>query len=413
MTQEAKQTRGSKREPVFSGKRRVKGLYQRVLADGTIVYDARIRIDGREHKKPFGPITKTDAIRAVEDFRVSLVRGESPEAEGSTATTIEQLATDWIAHLRTRIGIGGKREVALGTVELNEQRLRDHVCDQLGTLRVDELNVGHLRRLVDRLTSKGLSPSTITSVLNITSAMMKYAVRNDLREHNPVRDLDSDEKPGAARQTEPRYLSQSDLDFLISKVGAPFQLVVLLCTYAGLRVSEALGLRWCDLDLEAGTIKVVGQIDRDGTWKSKPKTSASAATLPMLPVLKRALKEHRRAQAEKNIALVGATKLVNVTRTGKVQSRRNALRALHSAGLAAGLNEQDKDGAWIGEPVGLHDLRHSLIALAFADPTMTLPEIQALARHANVNVTTTVYAGFAGDGRKQAFGKLAESGLGS
>jgi integrase len=406
VTRELKQTRGSKRAPVFSGKRRVKGLYERKLSDGTTVYDARIRVDGIEHKKPFGAITKTDAIRAVEDFRVALVRGEEPDAD-STAATIQQLADEWIAHLRSRIGIGGKREMALGTVDLNEQRLRDHVCDHLGSVRVEDLDVKHLRRLVDRLTSKGLAPGTITSILNIVSGMMRYAVKQNLRDHNPARDLDRDDRPGTKRQSEPRYLSQADLDWLLSKVGSPFHLVVLLCTYAGLRISEALGLRWSDIDFEAGTITVNGQIDRDGSWKPKAKTDASHAPLPMLPVLRRALQEHRRTQGAKNIGLLGESKLVNVTSRGKVQSRRNALRALHNAGVKTGLNTKDN------EPIGLHDLRHSLIALAFADPEMTLPEIAALARHANVHVTTTVYAGLVGDGRRQAFGKLAEGGLGS
>lgn len=43
------------------------------------------------------------------------------------------------------------------------------------------------------------------------------------------------------------------------------------------------------------------------------------------------------------------------------------------------------------EPVGVHDLRHSFVAVALA-PGMTLPEA-ALARHANPRITATIYAG--------------------
>ena len=58
------------------------------------------------------------------------------------------------------------------------------------------------------------------------------------------------------------------------------------CTYAALRVSEALGLRWQDVDFKADTITVAGQLDRDGkTWVPVPKTEASAAMVPLLPVL--------------------------------------------------------------------------------------------------------------------------------
>ena len=69
---------------------------------------------------------------------------------------------------------------------------------------------------------------------------------------------------------------------------------------------------------------------------------------------------------------------------GRPQSRRNALRAVHNAGDAAGLNPP---GA---EKVGLHDLRHSLVALALAN-ALTPVEAAALARHANPGVT--MYAG--------------------
>jgi integrase len=43
-----------------------------------------------------------------------------------------------------------------------------------------------------------------------------------------------------------------------------------------------------------------------------------------------------------------------------------------------------------------HDLRHSLAANAF-DMKLTLPEVSRLLRHANPNVTATVYASMAGN----------------
>jgi integrase len=83
----------------------------------------------------------------------------------------------------------------------------------------------------------------------------------------------------------------------------------------------------------------------------------------------------------------------------------DALRALHLAGDAAGL---DPEGA---ERVGLHDLRHSFVALALAG-TGTPAEVAEAARHANPNVTVTLYAGLSKDGRSRAFTKLLDSGFG-
>ena len=100
--------------------------------------------------------------------------------------------------------------------------------------------------------------------------------------------------------------------------------------------------------------------------------------------------EHRARQAERKIAFVRPDALVFTTGRGKPQSRRNALRALHGAGDKAGLNGEGL------EPVGLHDLRHSLVAIAF-EHGLTAPEVAVLARHANANVTLAVYAGITGD----------------
>ncbi|MGZ4410780.1 MAG: hypothetical protein ACXVY8_01470 [Gaiellaceae bacterium] len=60
------------------------------------------------------------------------------------------------------------------------------------------------------------------------------------------------------------------------------------------------------------------------------------------------------------------------------------------------------------EKVGLHDLRHSLVAIALASG-MSLPETAAIARHASPQVTAQVYAGLTETGREQLAGKLAEA----
>jgi integrase len=135
------------------------------------------------------------------------------------------------------------------------------------------------------------------------------------------------------------------------------------------------------------------------------KTASSRATVPMLPALRHELAEHRSRQARRDLALVRGAALVFVTARGLPQSRRNALCAVHVAGDAAGLN-----GAGL-EQVGMHDLRHSMVAIAFAHG-LTAPEVAVLARHANAKVTLTVYAGLTDGGRERASNKLAEAGFG-
>jgi integrase len=183
-----------------------------------------------------------------------------------------------------------------------------------------------------------------------------------------------------------------------------FRPVAAACALGGLRASEALGLRWRDVDFHASTLTVSGQLGDDGT-RVPTKTRASEATVPLLPALVRELRAHRMRQGSRDLRLVHADSLVFTTARGKPQSRRNALRAVHAAGDAAGLNPNGR------QSVGLHDLRHSYVALALATG-LSLAETAALARHANARVTAQVYAGLADDGCEAAAAKLVEAGFG-
>jgi integrase len=69
--------------------------------------------------------------------------------------------------------------------------------------------------------------------------------------------------------------------------------VIMTLAWTGVRVSEALGLRWEDVDFEAREIRVRGQLDREGKYQ-RPKTKAGVRSMPLLPVLEAALREHRK-----------------------------------------------------------------------------------------------------------------------
>ena len=118
------------------------------------------------------------------------------------------------------------------------------------------------------------------------------------------------------------------------------------------------------------------------------------------------MRAHRSRQAGVDLRLVHRSSFVFTTARGKPQSRRNALRAVHLAGDAAGLNGEGV------EPVGLHDLRHSFVALAL-DSGVTLAEAAVLARHANAKVTGAIYAGVSEQAKAKIAAKLTDAGFGA
>jgi integrase len=160
------------------------------------------------------------------------------------------------------------------------------------------------------------------------------------------------------------------------------------------------------VDFDAKTITVTGQLARTGGYRVPTKTASSNAPVPLLPALERELRAHRSRQASWDLRFTHRDALVFSTTRGKAQSRRNALRAVQHAGDEVGLNGEGR------QTVGLHDLRHSFVAIALSNG-VTLPEAAMLARHANARITATTYAGVTEQARDVAVGKLMAAGFGA
>jgi integrase len=405
------------RSPVYSGNRRVPGLFERRLVDGSTVYEASLRLDGRMQRRRLSAQTKTDAIAELRNLKTDSERGELHRS-AQLSPTLAELADDYITHLRGRIGEPDPRlRRSPRTVDDARYKLDRYILPVLGRTRTANLSTADVVRLLDWLaryeskrrgadTPERLSPNTRTGILSTLSGLVRYGVRHGLIERNVVRDVDRDDRPGTKRVSKPRYLDAADLRALLGKLSDTFRPIAATYAYAGLRASEALGLRWRDVDLKAGVLRVENQLGADGRLHplKTEASEASSAPIRLLPALKRELGAHRHRQRSRNIALVQPDALVFVTANGKPQSSRNVLRAVHAAAAGLGLNI-DRD------LVGLHDLRHTLIGLAF-EHGLTLPEASALARHANPRVTAQVYAGLSEKARETIAAKLIRSGFG-
>ncbi len=146
------------------------------------------------------------------------------------------------------------------------------------------------------------------------------------------------------------------------------------------------------MDFEAKTILVPGT-----------KTEASKATVPLLPALEAELRAHRERQGKRGFSRIQQDALCFATKSGKLKGRRNLLHAVNGAAKRAGLVQEGQ------EPVGNHDLRHSLAANAYAVGLSDL-EVARTLRHANPQITRTVYAGITAEAETAIASKLAAIG---
>jgi hypothetical protein len=119
---------------------------------------------------------------------------------------------------------------------------------------------------------------------------------------------------------------------------------VLLATavYAGLRIQELLALRWQDVDLEAGVIRVRGQLTR-GSRTRPPrlvelKTRAGARDIVPLPMLADRLRTHRRTAFSAGRATLEDYVFQTSERTPLNYRNVATTRGLDNAANKAGLN---------------------------------------------------------------------------
>jgi integrase len=165
-----------------------------------------------------------------------------------------------------------------------------------------------------------------------------------------------------------------------NRLYALFHLVAL----RGLRRGEAAGLRWADLDLDAGTLTVSGQLQQIGgrLVAGAPKSEAGRRVIALDRTTIRALRAHRGCQQAERAA-AGArwagTGYVFTTPLGKPVGPDRLTRVFRRLVADSGL-----------PPVTLHGLRHGAATLALAAGT-DLKIVQDQLGHSTITLTADTY----------------------
>ena len=206
------------------------------------------------------------------------------------------------------------------------------------------LEKGRVDRLESKHQSKGLSAKTVRNIHQIISSAMKLAQEQKLISTNPADGCALPRLEHREMQTLPVEQLQSFLRE--ARDSGVFELYYLeLAT--GLRRGELLGLKWEDIDLERGDLRVRRQIARiNGEVVEAPlKTKNAYRTLPLAEDTIGVLEAQRKK--------TGSSQWVFPSTTGGPISPDSVLHMLHRVLKRAGLPR-----------VRFHDLRHTFATLA-------------------------------------------------
>ena len=164
-----------------------------------------------------------------------------------------------------RRGTGRREHQGDDAGELFDDHPKTHLVPAFGHLRLDRLAPSDVDRLLIDKRAQGLSDSTVRLIYTVLRRALDYAVRDGLVRRNVAATID---RPRVAHR-EAAVLSPEQAQVLLEAArGERLYALYAVAMAAGLRRGEALALRWSDVDLEDGTLRVVRTLVADGGGRS-------------------------------------------------------------------------------------------------------------------------------------------------
>jgi integrase len=203
------------------------------------------------------------------------------------STTVGEYVTRWLED-------SAKGDLAPRTYHNYKLQLRQHIIPSIGRVKLSKLSPANVQALYAMKLSDGLKPSSVRYIHAVLHRSLEQAVKWNLISRNPARAVD----PPKIREEEITPLdSEQARKFLDAASGEKVEALLVLSLTAGLRMGEALGLRWPDIDLDAKTLRVNRQLQRirngGGLVFSEPK-NASRRTVDLPQRAVEALRSHRK-----------------------------------------------------------------------------------------------------------------------
>jgi len=329
-------------------------------------WEAQLRFAGGGRKSVYGR-TRREVLGKLREARWAAARGLPVSSRNPTLAVF---LDRWLEVIRDRV-----RTSTYENYELNARRL----TADLGSVPLARLNPPAIQAAYQRLLRRGLTAYSVLQAHRVLHRALTQAFQWGLASRNPAALV----FPPRPRRREMTALSTDQLIVLLAATRNDrlHVLWVLLAT-AGLRVGEALGLKWEDLDLDARRLAVKRALQHRrgvGLVFVEPKTPRSRRAVPLTSIAVEALRDHRDRQMGHPLPWEDSG-LVFTNFSGRPMQPNTANSELKRALNGAGLPQ-----------IRVHDLRHTTATVLLE--TGTHPKVvQDLLGHKTVVTTLDTYS---------------------
>ena len=200
---------------------------------------------------------------------------------GPTRLTVATYLGEWLSHI--------KHDLRPHTWAGYEANVRLHLVPLVGSRQLTALSVRDVRLMVEKLRAAGVSPRMIQWIHSTLRVALQHAVREELVTRNVARGVKIAQP--ATGTTPPPFSPDEARRFMAAVEDHRLYALWVVLIMLGLRRSEACGLHWSDVDLDAGTLRVERGLQRaGGELRELPtKTRRSNRTVPLPPSCVRVL----------------------------------------------------------------------------------------------------------------------------
>ncbi len=374
---------------------------RRANGEGSIVWEAdrkRWKVLWTENGQRRGPkrfTTKTEAAKFLRGVAGRVEVG-LPGIDSSTA--IASLAEQWQRTAPISQG------VSTSSMRVYSSVLRLHVLPVVGDLPIKDLKPSNVVEVLASMEARGLSKSYQHQAHKVMSGIVKMAMADGLIARNPVASVAAPRGGHKPKVVPSREQVQALRE---AAPNARMRAFIAVLAYSGLRISEALSLRWSDWDGGA-TIRVMTPKPSGG--QSRPRA------IPVPVILQNELRAWRKAQLAERLAARWWNTAEDWLLSSNVGTQwdpgnaRKRLRKIVNANPEAGV-----EGVCPG--VTPHSLRHAT-ATVLLEEAVPMRVVSDLLGHSSTRVTADIYshvtnrlAQQAADALDGVFGQLIPSGI--
>jgi integrase len=275
----------------------------------------------------------------------------------------------------------------LSTRLFYDHNLKTHILPAFGDVPLRLITRDGVQKWLHGKFSAGMSWNSVRHLRTSFGTLLNAAEMDELIRHNVVKKT---RLPRRVHIEEPPLVSLDDLKSLLQELPEPSRSIAALIVLTGLRIGEMLALRWCDVDLVAGTLRV-RQTVYEGQFDT-PKTKRSRRVVPLSPMAVQILGLQKQGSG---------TALIFSSAMGTPLCRRNLLnRQFRPTAVRLGL----KGFNW-------HWLRHATASLLDAAGT-PLGTVQTLLGHTSSEVTREHYIHAVSSESRAAVGRIEELAIG-